>query len=862
MSNRTAFTLLSSLLIVSLLTSPLWAAGFEGFGPDDLRESFPAASDGVDANLRVVHAARMNGHPIELDGRLDDLCWKDAEAAGDFRVWDPDRGAMPTEQTIFKVLYDENAIYFGVACLEENPQNISTHLSRRDNYTNSDIVSVYLDPYHDRNTGYNFRVNPDGVLMDSYMFNDGDRDDDWDAVWQAETHSDERGWYAEMKIPFSAIRFRPEESMTWGLQVYRYMHGRGEDTAWVIWDRETRGFISRFGELQGISNVSAPKQLEVIPYFVQRTTDPSIAGPDDKLGEFQNMGADIKYGISANMTLNAAINPDFGQVEADPATLNLSPYETYFQEKRPFFIEGNRFFAHPEFNMFYSRRIGTGNENSRIRFAGKMTGKTAGDISVAALYATTDITDAGKSHNIFKNGRETNHYAVARLGKEYNNGNFRFNLMQTAVNKTAAPLGDDDYATREAYTTGFDFDLNFHNRDWNVSGSYVGSIVDHEGIADDPDINSRQDYGSGATIGVFRGGGKLRGSAYGRVETGDLNLNDMGFLSAPDEISSGMWLGYNYNPDGESNLFNRANFNFNLNSNWLYESRTGYRAGTDEIAWTYGQGHPGFTTSNINGWMQFRNYREAWWGLSYNFEGTQRYMTRGGPLISEPTTWGGWGGVQTDTRKDLNCYAELNYFDDTAGNRSYTFNSALNWNQSSAINHHLDLRYNDRIDDTQYIETVDISERPGGVGIGGRSYVFGDLLQQTLSLTLRTNLLFARNQSLELYVQPYITVGDYRRVRELAKADTYDLTPYEEEGYDVNDFDFSYTAVNLNAVYRWEYRPGSTLFLVWTHSRSGYFERGESSNPHSFSNDLDAGNLFNNEPENVFLAKLTYWFAM
>jgi len=259
-----------------------------------------------------------------------------------------------SEQTAFKVAFDQDAIYFAVACMENDPSRITKSLSRRDSFSNSDLVSIYIDPYHDRTTGYNFRVNPLGVQQDSYIFNDGDRDDDWNAVWEAEATVDDEGWYAEFRIPFSAIRYRPSTS-TWGLQIYRYMHGRGEDTAWITWDRETPGFVSRFGQITGLHDVPAPRQLEITPYAVVSATDPSVTGKEE-IDNFENFGADVKYGVTADLTLNATVQPDFGQVEADPAVLNLSPYETQFQEKRPFFIEGNRFFQHRGFNMFYSRR--------------------------------------------------------------------------------------------------------------------------------------------------------------------------------------------------------------------------------------------------------------------------------------------------------------------------------------------------------------------------------------------------------------------------------------------------------------------------------------------------------------------------
>lgn len=840
------------------------AGAFEGFLPADATSddsSGPAASDEI-PETPTVKAARLNGHPIKLDGRLDDSGWSDARPMGGFRVWDPDRGAQASEETVFKVAYDEGAIYFGVACFEEDPSKISSRLSRRDHFNNSDIISIYIDPYLDRTTGYNFRVNPHGVQMDSYIFDDGNRDDDWDAVWQAETFRDDRGWYAEMRIPFSAIRFRPGEEMTWGLQVYRYMHSRGEDTAWHVWDRETAGFVSRFGQLQGICDVKAPCKVEIAPYFVQRTTNPSAVGADDELDHFQNFGADIKYGVTADLCLNATVQPDFGQVEADPSTLNLSAFETYFQEKRPFFIEGSRFFQHPHFNVFYSRRIGTGSENSRIRYAGKLTGKTGGSITIAALAATTDLTLDGQAHNPFKNGSRESQFFVTRFGKDFSGGNHQVHVMQTAVLNQGSREEFDDRGSREAYTTGVDFDLNLLDRAYSVEGSVVGSVIDPEPYEGETEAAAPNRYGTGGYVGLGRAAGKLRGELWGRWETDGLDLNDVGFLSAPDEVSSGLWMNYRYNRDGSDGLLTHANVGFDLHRGWMYAGRSGRHGTSGERVWEYGRGHPASGSIGLNSWMQFSNYWNMWMGANYHLEGSRRWETRGGPLISEPETWGGWWGGATDGRKDIRYELELNYFDDAAHNRSFHTSVGADLSQSSAINHSVYLSYNDRVDDTQYLETVDLGERPGGVGIGGYSYVFGDLHQKTARLTLRSNVLFARNKSLEIYAQPFITVGEYRRARELARPDSYDLITYSEDGFDFAENDFRYTALNINAVFRWEYRPGSTFYLVWTHGRDQFDQRGSMTDPVSFKPDLQLDDLFATEPEDVFLLKFSYWLPL
>ncbi|MBI4363966.1 MAG: carbohydrate binding family 9 domain-containing protein [Candidatus Latescibacteria bacterium] len=851
----------AALIVFLFMAAPHAEASFKAFTPTGDGVSHPSEADGRVTATPSIHAYRISeSERIRMDGRLDDPAWQNAEAGRGFKVWEPDRGSLPSEETVFKTAYDQDAIYFAVACLERDPAKISSHLSRRDRFSKSDIVSIYIDPYFDRTTGYNFKINPLGVLLDSYMYNDGDRDDDWDAVWQAQTYQDAEGWYVEVRIPFSAIRYRTADSMTWGLEVYRYMHGRGEDTAWVTWDRNTRGFISRFGQVTGIEGIRPPRQLEVLPYVVGRTTDPSTGAPPDRLEKFENVGADLKYGVTTDLTLNATVQPDFGQIEADPAVLNLSPFETFYNEKRPFFVEGSRFFQHPDFNLFYSRRIGTGDPNSRIRYAGKLTGKAAGNVTVAALVASSDVTGTGQAHNLLKNGDRLSRYFVGRLGKEFSGGRHRFHLMQTAVVNTANRDVFGEYASREAYTTGADFDLNFHNRDYNIQGSVVTSVVDPEGSASDASVNGAARYGSGGSLDIRRLGGKWRGGVNGRWESAKLDLNDLGFLEAPDEMGTSLFLSHTYNPEGKSKVFNRADFNLNVWKNWLYAGRQGFDVNTGALVWSYGRGHKQWMGTELNGWMQFRNYQEAWWGVNYQTEGTRRYETRGGPLMREPLTFGGWAGFNTDSRKNFVLRLEGNHFRDVTKNHDTNAEIGLQWNQSSAVSHEMEVSFHNRQDDTQYLETVDLALRPYGMGIGGLSYVFGRIHQRTASLTLRTNLLFSRDKSLEIYAQPFLTVGDYSGLRELAKADSYEFIPYVEPGVEARNYDFSYAAVNWNAVYRWEYRPGSTFFLVWTQARSEAETRGAS--PGSFDNDLRLSSLFHNEPENKVLAKVTYWLAI
>jgi hypothetical protein len=841
-------------------------ATFRGFTADGEETIRPPDADGRNSAAPKIAAVELIDQSVKVDGKLDDPVWLTAPTASGFKVWDPDRGAPPPEETLFKVAYDRDAIYFAIACLEKDAGNIEAKLARRDVFSNSDLVSIYIDPYHDRTTGYNFKVNPLGVQVDSYIFADGERDDNWNAVWQGETSRDQDGWYAEVRVPFSAIRYKKEAEMTWGLNVWRRMHNRGIEASWTNWPRDQSGFVSRFGELTGLKDISATRAIEVLPYVLQRSTDPSVApdGPgfgEDDFDNNTNFGGDLKYGVTSDMTLNATIQPDFGQVEADAAELNLSPFETFYDEKRPFFVEGNKHFTHPNFNLFYSRRIGTGDQNARIRFASKLTGKVSGNTTLAVLAAATDLTERGQAHNLFKNGARQSYYGVARLGRQFANGRHRFNLMGTAVNTLGSPERFGDYWSREAYTGGADWEMNFKNRTYRLQGSAVGSIVDSE---ENETLGGLPDkvYGTGGSLQFNKRGGKFYGGMSARWEHDKLRLNDVGFLSAPDEISTSAWLSKPMNQGGKSRMFNNGEVNFNFWRSWLYGARHGNDLTTGETVWAYGKGHPQFMGTNVNTWMQFRNYMEYWMGIEVMPEGTQRYETRGGPLISEPTTYGTWYGGSTDTRKDLTFNFDGNYYADTEKNFSTNFVLGSHWNQSSSMVHDLKLAFRYREDDTQYLETVSLTERPGGVGIGGQSYVFGDITQRTLDLTLRSSFLFSRTASLELYVQPFVTVGEYSRVRELATADTYDLVPYEEAGYDSHDFDFEYGSVNLNAVWRWEYRPGSTFFLVWTHGRESYDQRNFHAPGESFKNNLGTSALFNNEPTNTILAKFTYYLSL
>ncbi len=835
------------------------------FAPEGTGPNYPEFSNGTLTKVPSLEAFYLDEMEIEMDGVLDDEAWDLAQTGWGFRQMDPDRGAPASVPSVFKVAYDDDAIYFAMACYEDDMANMTSYLSRRDQIETSDMVSIYIDPYHDRTTGYNFRVNPEGVKQDDYIFDNGNRDRDWNAVWDAEVSRDGNGWYVEIRIPFSAIRFKPADDMTWGLQAYRWLHGRGEDTGWVMWDRNLNGFVSRWGYLTGLRGVENPRKLEVLPYVLTKHVDPAVDGDGDNWENSQNFGADFKYGVTSNLTLNATFQPDFGQVEADPALLNLSPFETFYEEKRPFFIEGARFFQHPDFNLFYSRRIGTGDPNARIRGAAKLTGKIRGNFSLAVLTAVTDIGVPGKTHNPFVGGDQKAAYGLVRLGREFMEGNHRVNVMGTAVNRDKSSFSQADQRyQRNGYSGGMDFEMNFSDRMYRITGSAVGTIVDPFSDEFDPTLSPETKYGTGGELDLRKAGGKWRATAQGRWESDKLDPNDMGFLRASDEKQVYGNISYHYDADGNGSKFLHANMELETYKSWLYAGNSGHDVDTGNEVWSYDRSHSQSSGAHLVVWGQHRSFHQGWIFIGKAFDATSKYETRTfdgerGPLMTRP----GWTNIATggttDWRKPLSLHVEVdgNWGDHLRG---LAGEANVRWNQNEHFSHWIGFGIRHNESDAQWMGNVRSADSaPTVAGIGGVDYVFGELDQMIWDVTLRSSILFDRDNSLQLYLQPFLTRGNYTNATWLATPDSYDLRPYD---IDPSQFDFNYGAVNLNLVYRWEYRPGSTLYLVWTHSKMRYEERNGSTGSGDWNNDFNPGFPFGVEPGNTFMAKISYWFSI
>src|SRR6267378_1070094 len=351
--------------------------------------------------------------PPAIDGRDNDEVWRQAQVISMFRQFRPVEDADPTLRTEARVAYDDRNFYAFVRAFDPHPDSILKLLARRDVRVATDQIKIIIDSYHDRRTGFEFAVNPAGVKRDYAIYNDGQTEDDaWDGVWEVATTVDSLGWTAEFRIPLSQLRYAPAATNTFGFGVWRDIQRYTERVSWPVYRASRPGFPSQLGELQGLVGLSSPRRLEVTPYGVSKNVTVADGGAFDHPQRFAG-GADIKYGVTSNLTLDATVNPDFGQVEADPAVLNLTAFETFLAEQRPFFLEGTGIFrfgqsrSQNSFNTtipFHARRVGRapqraladpgfnfvdGPSVTTIDAALKLTGKTRSGWSLGALDALT-----------------------------------------------------------------------------------------------------------------------------------------------------------------------------------------------------------------------------------------------------------------------------------------------------------------------------------------------------------------------------------------------------------------------------------------------------------------------------------------
>ena len=851
-----------------------------------------------------------------MDGLPDEEAWAAAPPVTEFWQTQPFEGERASQRTEARFLYDDEALYVGAMLYTDGP--VAARLKRRDsNFAASDLFAVFIDGYHDHQLAYRFVVNAAAVRKDSRAGPDGSNGDtSWDPVWEATTQISDEGWSAEMRIPFSQLRFSPAELQVWGIQIERRDRFTNEWSYSAFTPLLERGGVARFGHLVGIEGIEPARPLELLPYITGRAERLHVPGSSsvDFANPFQSgadfygsAGLDLKYRIDTNLTLDAAVNPDFGQVEVDPAVINLTAFETRYQERRPFFVEGQELFTFAEGGpagstgrqpqLVYSRRIGRpphGRAPSDAVFAdsptattilgaAKITGRSESGWSVGLLGA---VTEREVTHWVHGAGAPSEtvvepatNYLVGRLRRDLRAGDTRIGAMGNAVNRQLD--GSSLVLPSAAYTGGFDFTNEWAERSWRVSGAFAGSYLigseeamlrtqssssryfqrpDADHLSLDPTAMAVSGYYAMADLSKQAGTFQMR--LAGAAISPGYEVNDLGFQSRADRFI--LDTRFTYQETVPGSLFR----------SWEV------RGGPDMI-WNYG-GDRIFSQFNVLTDWELTNYWSGGTTLRYDFRRDNDRLTRGGPLAKDPKKVSARINVQTDRTQPFLVSASYDWSSDKAGSQRNAGSLRLlvavqsNWEISFGPS-----IAKDRVA-AQYVTAV---SDPLAAETFGRRYVFAPLDQTTVSLDTRFNITFTPNLSFELYLQPFVSTGDYGTLNEFRAPETFDFLRYGTDvgtltdqgdgsyridpdadgpapAFTVDNRDFTYRSLLGNAVLRWEWRPGSTLFLVWQQSRIEELEAsdptlsgvGESRIGH------DTGEIFRIPPNSVVQLKVSYWF--
>ena len=824
----------------------------------------------------AVDAVAVPAHsPIVLDGKLNEEIWQQAPPVVDFLQRDPDEGREPSQRTEARIAYDEGALYVAVRAFDTDASKIVGILTRRDQRSPSDWIRIVVDSYFDRRSAYEFGVNPVGVKTDRYYFNDGQSDDSWDAVWDVQVEKDSQGWRAEFRIPFSQLRFNNTSGGPVGFSIIREVGRLAETSTWPLLSRNANGFVSQFGELRGLKMSGAPKRFELMPYSLGKVdtrqvdvSDPLTSSPDPG----GSVGLDLKYAVTPGLTLTATANPDFGQVEADPAVVNLDAFETFFPERRPFFVEGSGTFR---FNMdcndgnctgmFYSRRIGRAPQGTAdvdegeyskqpdaatIIGAAKLTGRAAG-FSIGALTAVTAMEDAeiAAADSVGYHTQTVEPltgYTVLRARREFNNQS-SLGFMTTATNRQFDPA--TGFLADNAYAGGLDYDWRLSPM-YSISGYVAGSHItgntvaiqrlqennvhtfqrpDADYLGVDPNATQLQGHAGSVSFGKIAGE-STRFSTYVGYKSPGFDTNDLGFMRRADEKNQSNWFQWrNFKP---GKYVRTRNFNINQYQGWNF--------GGDRL----------YSGGNINSHWTFTNYYSI--GAGYNLDAApfRDRVTRGGPgVLGNPSKFNLWYYANTDNRKALSFSYSGGHWLDTKNSARHDIVLSMNWRATSSMSLSVGPRYFINHDDSQWVTNEVLA-------VGGTRYVFGRIDQKTMSITTRFNYTMTPTLSLQMYAEPFVSAGDYSNYKELVdgRAERYEdrYKPYAYQG----NANFNIRSFRTTNVLRWEYRPGSQLFLVWQQGKEDFQDIGD------FRFGRDFGGALSAPARNVFLVKFSYWLNM
>lgn len=858
----------------------------------------------VQAEERPTLQALRTDLPILVDGKLLEEVWQTQGFSG-FLQSEPEDGAPASEQTFVWIAYDEENLYVAARLYDRDPGGIVSRLGRRDDEIESDWFTFAVDPYFDRRSGFQFEVNPSGSIRDGTLFNDEGKDFTWDGVWESAAQIDTEGWTVELRIPFQQLRFKEKSDYTWGVNFIRLIKRKNEKCFYSWISREESGYVSRFAQLDGIEGIRPRRSIEILPFgMAQAQYSPAVAGNPFRTGSryLGNAGFDLKASLQTNLTLSVTANPDFGQVEVDPAVINISDQETYYAEKRPFFIEGNDIFRfgygganvvrnlgwrNP--SLFYSRRIGRSPQGyasgpgysdspdwTTILTAAKMTGKIGNGWNIGVLSAITQREFATIDYLGDKSKSEIepfSTYGVIRLQKEFAEGFSGMGFIATGVVRDMSSSDLGNRLPTSAFALAFDgWTFLDADKKWVLTGWMGGTAVlgsetaitrlqnsslhyfqrpDADYVQVDPTA-TKLDGWAGRIYLNKQKGNFVFNTAFGAVSPG-FHAMDLGYHSRGDAINGHIEAGYRNFLPGKT----FRTWSLTLSTYRTYDF-SGNR--TDEYY-------------NFTAAAQFLNYWNGSFYFSYDPPRYSHYLTRGGPMAYYPYGAIGRLRLSTDNRKKVVLSFSGHYRAHPYGAYNYSFSLGLRWKPSDNLSLSISPGYSWRHSVGQYIKQVVDPFKTETYGI---RYILSDIIQETVPIEIRVNWTFSPQLSLQAYLQPYIGVGDFFLFKDLRSPRSFDFDYFEEgdstielndgvytvdpdgpgpsEPFSFRNPDFNLKSLRGTVVLRWEYRPGSTIYLVWTQNRADY------SNPGDFNFGRDFDDLLGAKGDNIFLFKVNYRF--
>jgi hypothetical protein len=856
---------------------------------------------------RTYTATRTSTPPV-INGDLGDQAWSEGAWEGDFIQHEPYEGAAVKQKTEFKILYDDINIYVGIKLWDSSPDSIVTRMTRRDD-TDGDQVVVAFDSYFDQRTAFGFGVSAAGVKGDLIWTEDGSNEDEtFDPIWYVKTAIYDWGWAAEMKIPLTQLRFANKEEQVWGFELIREIYRYNETDLWQPIARNASGYIHNAGLLTGLRNIKPRKLFDLTPYGVTRleTYEGEQENPwQDGKDIAGNAGLDAKIGITNNMIMSFSLNPDFGQVEADPSEVNLTAFETYFSEKRPFFIEGRNITSYNlgigdgdegNDNMFYSRRIG---RRPRMDYspvdgeftwtpaftpiigAAKLTGKSAGGLSVGAVEAVTAQVNT-KIYNELTGltthitAEPLSNFALGRVQKDFNGGKTIIGGMVTSTIRQL-DAGTEDYYHKSATTGGLDFTRYFGNMNYifqlrtvfsNVTGTELmiartqRSVIHNFGRPDSDyteyDPSRRSLSGTGGNLMAGKIGGNWQFIYLSAWKSPGLELNDIGYMQVADQYLGVGVINYNiYKPFG---IFN----NMNMGTNLIHLMDFGGSVNVVGISGSWSAQYKNLWSSFISGQV---NSREK-----------DNLMLRGGPSMKMPGNLYIGGGINSNSRKKLSCELDFRFYRTFQDVRTaYDLSLEMEYRPVNTLTISVEPEWSRTQNRLQYVSTLSLTS-----GVYTPRYIFASIDQKTLGMSLRIDYNITPDLTVQYWGQPFFGSGSYSDFKRITDPVADELggryenfSPYQIEyrsaddeyaidenldswvDYSFSNPDFTVSEFLHNLVVRWEFLPGSTAYLVWSQTRDYSTGNG------MFDFSSQAEGLFGNtKPHNVFLLKFSYRFGL